>query len=164
VPKAVLWLENCPWVFAITIFIIRKGTNSLHVYILGLEVWTDIYIHALFMYFQIYDKAFPPSNSPHYTKSCEVSLSLHYAKCILHPIAALSLKRFREYKRWTEPWTGRAWSLRSQLYSDGQGSTSAVPNFFSLPYPLIRLFIYEYLLNSLPPPISQKRFFKIFLG
>jgi hypothetical protein len=31
------------------------------------------------------------------------------------------------------------------------------PNLFSLPYPLIRFFIYEYPLSSLPQPIPQKK-------
>jgi hypothetical protein len=44
-------------------------------------------------------------------------------------------------------------------------SSASQPFFFSLPYPLIRLFIYEYPLSSLPPPIPQKEFFfLIFLG
>jgi hypothetical protein len=36
------------------------------------------------------------------------------------------------------------------------------PNLFSLPYPLIRLFIYEYPLSLLPLP-SLKKVFLIFL-
>jgi hypothetical protein len=40
--------------------------------------------------------------------------------------------------------------------------TSVAQPFF-FPYPLIRLFIYEYPLSSLPPPIHQNSFFLISL-
>jgi hypothetical protein len=42
--------------------------------------------------------------------------------------------------------------------------THSIPTFFSLPYPLIRHFIYEYPLSSLPPSIPQKSYFLIFPG
>jgi hypothetical protein len=52
-------------------------------------------------------------------------------------------------------------SVFGTLYeSTGLHSIGAVyPNLFSLPYPLIRLFIYEYTLSSLPLPIPQNSFF-----
>jgi hypothetical protein len=40
-----------------------------------------------------------------------------------------------------------------------ESGRSVHPNLYSLPYPLIRLFIYEYPLSSLSLPITQKVFF-----
>jgi hypothetical protein len=58
---------------------------------------------------------------------------------------------------WSEMVFGERWGKLSfkTLY----------PNFYSLPYPLIRFSIYEYSLSSLAQPIPQKSFlFLIFLG
>jgi hypothetical protein len=49
----------------------------------------------------------------------------------------------------------KSWEKWQTLYC----GEAVYPNILPLPYPLIRLLIYEYHLSSLPPPISQKMFF-----
>jgi hypothetical protein len=49
------------------------------------------------------------------------------------------------------------------LFSYSFSLRAVYPNIFSLPYPLIRLLIYEYPLSSLLPSIPQKSVL-IFLG
>jgi hypothetical protein len=60
----------------------------------------------------------------------------------------------------------KTWIYTSSPFHTSSWRRTVYPNLFSLPYPLIRLFIYEYPLSSLPPPIPQKSFlfFLISLG
>jgi hypothetical protein len=74
-------------------------------------------------------------------------------------------RMFQVYTWLTIPllWVKKCW-LPLRVFTQRNNSVSRLsrpvyPNIFSLPYPEIRLFIYEYSLSLLSPPIPQKKFF-----